>query len=291
MKKDNKFGKKGYLDEAQKKLLSAMSIPLIVIVLIVIIVVADRVGKKEPPVETTEAPSTVAETMAESSEAEAETETTEAETEPEETEPADPFAAENFARDSVPEILDLMKQYFQARAGADAEKINQLYGIGEVSVTALEEQKTRMRNNSKYVTGFDHVGTYVKPGVQTDSWLVYSVADIRFRSVETAAPMMMWCYVTKNAEGVYLLADPNTLSPEILNYVDAANRTEEVRRLAADVNTRLHEALTADEELNTVYGILNADSPIWIEEGEQETEPEVKILEGETSAETEATGE
>lgn len=284
MKNDWKFQRNQRRDDDQKKLLGAMVIPLIVIVLILVIVVADRCGRKEPDEESTEAVTTVGDTM--SSTAAPETESSEdsgeGETEPAET--ADPFEEENFERDSIPEILDLMKRYFSARATADAVAMNQLYGIGEedVSVVELEAQKTRMRSNSKYVSGFENIVTYVKPGTTSDTWLVYTIAEIQFRSVKNRAPMIMWCYVKKDAEGNYLLVDNRNLPTEVLNYVDEAGRSEAVRRLAADVNTRLKTALEEDSDLQQVYGILNSDSPLWVDE-DPNTDPDLVILDDETS--------
>lgn len=288
MKKNWRFQKNYGIDDDQKKLFGALLIPLIVIVLIVVILVADRCSREELEETSTEAVTTVADTMATTQTPE--TESSEETTAPVESETADAFAAENFERDSIPEILALMKAYFEARTTADAEAMNRLYGIGEdaVSVTELEAQRTRMRSNSKYVTGFEQIATYVMPGKAADAWLVYTIAEIRFRSVNTAAPMIMWCYVTKDAEGNYLLVDNSSLPAEVLEYVDAAGRSEEVRRLAADVNNRLKAALQEDSDLQQVYGILNSDSPLWVED-ETETEPEMVILgDEETSAESDS---
>lgn len=294
MKNDWKFQRKPQTDDDQKKLIGALAIPLIVIILILVIVVADRCGRKGPDEQSSEVVTTAADTMAATQAPETEsssaTEATDAMEATEATEATDAFEAENFKRDSIPEILELMKKYFNARAVADAVTMNQLYGIGEdeVSVTALEAQKTRMRSNAKYVTGFDHIATYVKPGKTSDSWLVYTTAEIQFRSVKNTAPMIMWCYVTKDAEGNYLLSDNSSLPADVLDYVDAAGRSEEVRKLAADVNARLKAALTEDSDLQQVYGILNSDSPLWVDD--EETSPEVVILGDETSAEESTDG-
>lgn len=289
MKRQNRFAPWDRLDEKQKKIVGMLVIPVIVLILILLIVVVDRPKKAETDATAATTEGTTEDAMKESMRQETDdVESSEAEMKAEETAPADAFAGENFEKDSVPEILDLMKQYLEARAGADAETVNALYGIEGVTGTALEEQKARMRNNSKYVTGFESVTTYVKPGTVEDSWLVYAVAEMKFRSVETTAPMLMWAYVTRDGEGNYRLMDNRTLSAEVLKYVEASNRTEEVRRLAADVNERLKEVLTSDENLNSVYGILNADSPIWMEENES-TAAEVVILgDDSTGAETSA---
>ena len=166
---------------------------------------------------------------------------------------------------------------------ADAEAMNQIYGIGEVSAEALEAQSVRMRNNSKYVQGFENIATYVMDGENANSWLVYAVADINFYSARTRAPMILWCYVTVDGEGNYHIIDSRELSPKAQQLVNEANHSQEVRRLAADVNRRLKEALTSDENLNNVYGVLHDGSPVW--EGTGEMEPEVVIV-GETEGES-----
>lgn len=289
MRQNRRFQRKGKLTEEQRRLLPVVIIPLIVIILMVIIVVADRRGDEGEPSGEALPTESVGETMGgeptgtgvnEPTETEP-SETQAPETEAPETEPADAFVTDTFQRDSVPEILDLMKRYFRARATADAEAMNQVYGIGEVSEADLEAQRARMRSNSKYVQDFEAVTTYVKQGTTSDAWLVYALADIRFHSVDTPAPMIMWCYVTKDAEGNYHIANQDTLSENVLYYIDAANHSEEVRRLASDVNVRLKEALNSDEALNEVYGVLREGSPVW-QEGDDE--PEVVIVDGESEA-------
>lgn len=56
-----------------------------------------------------------------------------------------------------------------------------------------------------------------------------------------------------------------------------------MRRLASGVNVKLKEALTADEELNSIYGVLRDGSPVYGEE------PEQRIVVAETTAASEET--
>lgn len=279
------------LNREQKKILHIMTIPLIVIILIIIIRVADRPAEEET---TEEVPTTaVMETgmtaeMPGSADVGDEErlpeepgdepdEPEETESEPEtEPESQDEFATERFQRDSVPEILTLMETYFKAREMADVQTMNQLYGIEEVSAQELETRSVQMRSNSKYVQGFENVATYVMEGVTADSWLVYAVADINFYSSKTRAPMIQWCYVTRDGEGNYRLRNNRDLSSAEMQFIEEANHSDEVRRLASDVNRRLREALASDENLSSVYGVLRDGSPVW--EGTGETEPEVEIV-------------
>lgn len=284
MKHNWNFFQNESADAEKKALLPVLVIPLVVIVLMIVIVLADY-GKKRaeelPAVtETAETQEQEPETMAETGES-AETETdaeAEAETEASE-ENGDPYTTENLTHDSVPEVLSLMKKYFTARASGDADTMNEIYGVSGLSFTELEHEKTRLRSNSKYVQEFENITTYVRDGVTADSWLVYALADIKFHSVKTAAPMIMWCYVEKDSEGNFHIINDADLSENVLQFVETSNHSEEVRKLASSVNVKLKEALNSDEDLNSVYGVLRDGSPVY-DDGQ---EPEVVIGEEESS--------
>lgn len=284
MKHNWNFFQNESADAEKKALLPVLVIPLVVIVLMIVIVLADY-GKKrtEEPAAVTETAETQEqepETMAETGEsAETETDTAaEAETEASE-ENRDPYTTENLTHDSVPEVLSLMKKYFTARASGDADTMNEIYGVSGLSFTELEHEKTRLRSNSKYVQEFENITTYVRDGVTADSWLVYALADIKFHSVKTAAPMIMWCYVEKDSEGNFHIINDTDLSENVLQFVETSNHSEEVRKLASSVNVKLKEALNSDEDLNSVYGVLRDGSPVY-DDGQ---EPEVVIGEEESS--------
>lgn len=309
MRQDHRFRKQkgafgrlsGKLTDEQRKMLPMAVIPLIVLVLIVVILVADHKGERSPDAD---APSA---TVAESGPDEGiaalmETEPTESgEEEPAQTEPsaapqqteeldegerANSFASERFRRDAIPEVVVLMEEYFRARTDGDAEAVNRLYGVTEgLSGAELEAQQAKLRSNAKYISSVGNVTTYVMETEAADRFLVYTVADIKFYTAKTRAPMVMWSYVARDAEGGYLLVDARTLTTGELAFVDAANRSDEVRRLASDVNARLREALASDEDLRQVYGVLREGSPVWENTGE--TEAEVVILDG---SESEASG-
>lgn len=284
MKHNWNFFQNESADAEKKALLPVLVIPLVVIVLMIVIVLADYRKKRaeEPPAvtETAETEEQEPETMAETGEsAETETDTAaEAETEASE-ENGDPYTTENLTHDSVPEVLSLMKKYFTARASGDADTMNEIYGVSGLSFTELEHEKTRLRSNSKYVQEFENITTYVRDGVTADSWLVYALADIKFHSVKTAAPMIMWCYVEKDSEGNFHIINDTDLSENVLQFVETSNHSEEVRKLASSVNVKLKEALNSDEDLNSVYGVLRDGSPVY-DDGQ---EPEVVIGEEESS--------
>ncbi len=273
MNRDRRFRKNGYLDEDQKKLLQMLAIPLIVVILIIIIVIVDRSGDKEP--DSTQAPST--ETMAPTQAPAAASDASESQTTPPETEPTDPYETDTLKRNTDPGIEALLQNYFIARKDADAELMNSLYGIEGLNEWQLEAERVRLWTNAKYMTDFKDLCIYVMDGPTAGTWLVYATTDMKFRMVETLAPMIMYSYVMTDAEGNYLLVNNKDHTFEQNQFLEKANQSEGVRRLAADVNRGLQEALAEDEELKSVYGILHSNSPVWGDEY-QESMAEVNIL-------------
>lgn len=270
------------LGKDPRKMLPVVLIPAAVIVLIAVIALSDRrqaptsavqtettqenaqggdgSGASEEEAGSEHADGTQAEADGESK---AEGERTDSETEN--------FESDTLKKDSVPEILSLMKTYFQARANADASALNQVYGGGEKEEWQLQKEASKLRSNSKYVQTFENVTTYVTEGPESDTWLVYALADIRFNSVKTTAPMIMWCCVKKDSEGNYHILRDDDISDEMQKFVDEENHSENVRRLASSVNTKLKDAIESDEELKTVYGVLRDGSPVYEENGSQKS--------------------
>lgn len=286
MRQDHRFRRKGKFNEDQRRMLPVILIPLIVIVLMIVIVVADHSGEQDKETEESRTPSET-ETMApgdgdssgtrqESGEAPTATEP-ETDSEPEETQ------AELFLTEEMPGIQDLLVRYYKARAAADAETVNEIYGRTEVSASDLAAQKARMGNNAKYISDISHVAVYVVQGPEDGSWLVYSTADIKFYTAKTPAPMIMWCYVRQDGEGNYRIIDNTALTSGELQFADQTNRSREVRALASGVNNQLKEALASDEALREVYGVLHEGSPVWSDE--TDTKDEVVILDGAGEAE------
>lgn len=288
MKQNRSFQWKGSKGNGKTGLMPVFTIPLIVIILIVVIVVTDWKKKPEEagttlPLQTPDT-SLEAETMVDEDDKEGFAEYTKLTTEAPETNTLDEFETEALRRDSVPEILDLMKRYFGARASADVEMMNCIYGGSGMSAEALEEQRSLMRNNAKYVQAFENVTTYVQQGLEADYWLVYALADVRFHSVKTTAPVILTGYVRRDADGNYLLMNMEELSENVRQFIEVSKHSEEVRRLASSVNVKLKIALNEDEDLKAVYGVLRDGSPVY---SDRERGAEVVILEDKDAGETE----
>jgi uncharacterized membrane protein len=291
MRDDHRFRKEKGLTQEQKHMIPMIGLAVLAVLLIIIIVIVDHKGKvKDVPAEQ----ATIEESAMESAESPEESiteneedllnrpepgeEPEEEETAEEETESGNTasYATENFRQDSDPEILSMMQRYFEARSVADAETINELYGITDMSEADLESERMLLLKNAKYISSVSDITTYVMDGTDENNWLVYTTAQIKFYTARVKAPMVMWCYMQKGEDGNYVMLDSRQLTSAMQERVTEANHSDEVRRLAADINAQLRQLLTEDEGLAEAYGVLYSGSQVW--EGTQETEAEVVVL-------------
>ncbi len=226
-----------------QRYLRLLAIPVIVFILILVIVIVDRSPKSK------EADATGS-TAVESSDDLAPDPS--GSTEP--AQPQDPF---ELKKDEIPEISALMESYCQAKADCDAETMYALYGKTDMS--DVEELRQKMQWRAKYIESFQNVTCYTIPGLDANSYLVYVSTDIKFRVTDTLAPNLMWCYVTKDQDGKFIIMEH--VPKDVLSYVAQAEQSEGVRLLAAQVNARLEEAAASDTKLASAYGMLKKGAP------------------------------
>lgn len=172
----------------------------------------------------------------------------------------------------VPEIQDLMEAYFNARKTCDIEALSVVYG-GTSSQEELNGLRTRLEEEVKFYRDFENQVYDTIPGIEDGDYVVYARFDIKFRQAETLAPSMIVAYVKTASDGsCYLVAEPDE---EQAAFMEAANQSEAVQKLAGEVNDSLEQALKSDENLLAVYHALTSGTDevsLPEESSEEETE-------------------
>lgn len=259
--------------------LMMLAIPVVLILLIIIIVALDRSAQAEtePSATGTEAP-TGTETMEHSGatpEAPGQSPDETAESTGEST--AEGMDPDVLQVDAVPEINQLMKQYYEARVACDVEKLNGLYGKVETDVAKLQADKAQLLLYARHVSGADEIVCYTAELADQDIWFVLMTAKFHFRSTETIVPVASDFFVRKDAEGTFTLVAPEEITEEMKSFRQDVIRMDQAILLTRDTNTKMKDAIKSDPVLIGIYGTLNSGSPVW-ETGEPETEPDVEIL-------------
>lgn len=280
MRQDHRFSKKKRLTGEQRRLLPMAGLLITAVVLTIIIVIAEHGDSGQSMAFSKNMPSDGAGSGSGSAGASASyTGQRLSEEENSHDRAAGLTETDILQKDPMPELVDIMKRYFEARMMADAQTLNELYGITGISEDTLEEQKLKLLSNAKYVSGFSNVTTYVMDGTDENNWLVYTTADIQFYATSTSAPMIMWCFIQREADGNFRILDPARISSAMQEFALDANHRNEVRRMASDINGRLRDALAADADLASVYGILHEGSPVW-----EDDKDEVVVLDEDGNA-------
>lgn len=149
----------------------------------------------------------------------------------------------------IPEIQLLISDYLQAKTDGDAARLYELFGKREDGQFAAVQKKLDAQRS--WIQSFDDVQIYELPGMSADARLILVTYSINFRRTDTLAPGIMYCYVQKNAEGQYVLADQ--LRKDALDYIDEQLKAPLVEQLMTSVNNRLSNALNQDSTLALIY--------------------------------------
>lgn len=159
------------------------------------------------------------------------------------------FSNYELQKDEIPQVNQLISEYFQAKVDQDADKLYQLFG--KAPDESMGARKEELKNEAVYIEDYQNIVCYTKPGLTADSYVVYVTYEVKFRRVDTLAPGLMWCYVLKDDSGNYRIRE-NVVGDEA-DYVAKQNQSEDVRLLSNQVNERLKQAIESDTLLAGIY--------------------------------------
>lgn len=178
-------------------------------------------------------------------------------------------------KDAIPQVNQLISDYFQAKVDQDADKLYQLFG--KKPDDSMDARKQELKDEAVYIEDYQNIVCYTKPGLTADSYVVYVTYEVKFRRVDALAPGLMWCYVLKDGGGSYMIRE-NVVGEEA-DYVAKQNQSEDVRILSGQVNERLRQAIESDSLLAGIYKDLRngavvsgseedgQDSNVYLDEG------------------------
>ena len=172
---------------------------------------------------------------------------------PDDNEYSEDFSQYELKKDEIPQVNQLISEYFQAKVDQDAQALFRLFGKAE-DEAELKERSEELKAEAVYIEDYQDITCYTKPGLTADSYVAYVTYDVKFRRVDTLAPGLMWCYVVKADDGNWIIRE-NVVGDEA-DYVAKQNQTEDVRLLSAQTNERLRQAIESDTLLAGIYSDL-----------------------------------
>lgn len=270
------------------KYIRMAAIPLvIVVVLIAVILVMDKDPSTREAADSTGTGIYTDDGSQESGESESGT----GEIAPDNSQYTTDFSQYELKKDEIPQVNQIISEYFQAKVDKDAAKLYQLFGKAEDD--NLEARGQDLENEAVYIEDYEDIVCYTKPGLTEDSYVAYVTYGVKFRRVDTLAPGLMWCYVAKQEDGSYTIRE-NVVGDEA-DYVEKQNQSEDVRLLSKQVNERLREAIEGDSLLAGIYKELSNGAVVRTSEEETKEAQDSKVIledeETQTGDQTENSGQ
>lgn len=231
-------GKQSAADNELRRYILLLSVPLIALILVVVLLISGNFRGSGEAV--TAAPSRHSvDTLPENAEIPV--------IEPDTKEYFHDFGGSILSQDTVPEINQLMEQYFLATTDCDMETFLHLFTSQDTS----EEERFRQdfEKQKQYIEGYGNISCYTTPGLDENSYAAYVYYEIKYVGVETPAPSLVQIYAVKGEDGIYRIFDQE-MSPELEDFLEQLSVNEDVRLLISQVDQQAEEAMAADPALN-----------------------------------------
>ncbi len=240
----------GFMDKALALFQNKIAlIVVVVIVLLVLVLTLSFCGKNETVDETTDSGEVIVGTTA--------------------APVVDPSTYE-LQKDAIPQLNELVNNYFIAMKNADAQ--------GYMNIVAGDEMtQDKLSKKTEFIEDYRNISCYTKPGLVDGTYVAFVYYEIKFHNIDTLAPSMSRLYICSNEDGsMYINA--GELDAELAGYINTISNDDALRQLEDDTDRKLVDACAADAKLNALLDLLKRGT---VPETEPETteEPETDISE------------
>ena len=132
---------------------------------------------------------------------------------------------EKFQVDAIPEVNELISNYYTAYAAGDVTALDML------AQPISDTEKSYIKVFSEYVESYNNLSCYTKSGLNDGEYVVSVYLEMKFKDVATAAPGLDFFYLRTN-EGGKLYID---------NAYSQFNQSNMEERTEADVQALINE--------------------------------------------------
>lgn len=177
-------------------------------------------------------------------------------------------ATDEYAKDAIPEINQLITDYYKAYAKGDGEK------LATLAEPISETEKSYISVFSQYVKKYDNISCYTKKGLDDKSYIVSVYLEVKFKNVPTKAPGLETFYVKTREDGsLYIDNVYGQFNSEMSEFetdvtvsdlLDTFATQEDVVALQTEVQSKYEAALASDESLKTMVETTIPDAiTVW----------------------------
>ena len=185
---------------------------------------------------------------------------------------------------TVPEVTQLITEYYNAAAAGDMDTINSIVN------TYDQETQIYLQKMSEHIEAYQNVVCYTKTGPVDGSYLVYAYYEIKFNDLETAVPGISPYLVYPREDGSLYIYEGD-VEDSVNQYLEDISAQDDVIDLMNRVQVVFNEAVMQDDTLNNYLAQLKEDLQVEVGEAlaEAETASEEETQPAEAAAEAQTT--
>lgn len=201
---------------------------------------------------------------------------------------------EEFQVDAIPEINELISNYYTAYAAGDVAALEAL------AQPISDTEKSYIQVFSEYVDSYDNLSCHTKSGLNDGEYVVSVYLEMKFKDVATAAPGLDFFYLRTNESGKLYIDNAysqfnqsnmeESTEADVQALINEFEQAEDVLELQAEVQQKYEQAIAADQDLNKMANetIPNAIAT-WVQSLTQADDATEQVDESDKPAEEDAT--
>lgn len=167
------------------------------------------------------------------------------------------------------EIKKLINTYYEIPGKTDKENSNtadqtvenqtvdtQSEKEGQTVEQTSESQKSESGSKtSEIIEKYKNIKTYIKPGLDEDSYVVFTTYDIKLYKIDTLVPGMSSLSVTRDESGNLQINDASD-DAKLKEHIVKLSKEKDIKKIIKEVNSKLTAAVKKDNSLKGLIDYL-----------------------------------
>ena len=185
---------------------------------------------------------------------------------------------EEFQVDAIPEINELISNYYAAYAAGDVTALETL------AQPVSDTEKSYIKVFSEYVDSYDNLSCHTKSGLNAGEYVVSVYLEMKFKDVATVAPGLDFFYLRTNESGKLYIDNAysqfnqsnmeESTEADVQAMINEFEQAEDVLELQAEVQQKYEQAIAADPDLNKMANETIPDAiSTWVQSLTQAADP------------------
>lgn len=149
------------------------------------------------------------------------------------------------------EIDKLVNQYYDNSKEMDKDILTSEKQSDEENQT--KETITKIR---EVIEAYKNINTYVKPGLEENTYVVFATYDIKLYNIDTLVPGMSSLLIVQDDAGV--LRIKNTTNEDNVNeYINQLSKEEDMKEIIENINAKLEDLVKKDSAVKEFVTFIN----------------------------------